>query len=470
MQQTESNNLTSQKKSARLCAAEILLESVITPQPIKPVFERHILKAQLAAKDKNLTKELVYGVLRKKEELESALALLSRTPLKKIEPFIYSVLVIGLYQILFLNRIPHSAAVNEAVICCKTYQEKSTAKLTVRGGKFAKRLYGFVNGILRQAVRRKEEVLLHLHQHKNSLFNHPQWMVKRWQQRFGKEETMRICAVNNRPPLLELRINLQKATLSSFTEKLDKANIPWRAGQFAPYAIILPEGGGITKIPGYNENAFQVQDQAAQLCSLLLAPFNQPKLKILDACAGVGGKTGHLLQLALADATIHAVEPEPFRLNRLAQLQKMQQKNSITLQIHQQDLLFFTPRQHFDRILVDAPCSGTGVLRRNPDIRWSRKKADIASLQQKQLALLDHAATLAAPDAVLVYATCSMEKEENEEVVRQFLHLHPEFTLSDPIPFLPESAHRFICNNFFAPHPEEEIDGFFAARLEKRAK
>ncbi len=441
------------KKTARLCAVKILQQSISEKQPIKPVFDRHILRAQLASKDKNLTKELVYGVLRRKEELDTALSHLSHTPLKKIDPLLYYILVTGLYQILFLERIPDAAAVNEAVACCKTQK------------KVAKRLYGFVNGILRQAVRSKKEILCRLSQTREPLLNHPSWLTKRWQQRFGKGETTRICTVNNRPPLLVLRINPKKTERTTFCNQLDRKHIPWVAAQFAPDAVILPEGARINDIPGYEKGVFQVQDQAAQLCSLLMAPFFPKELKILDACGGVGGKTSHLLQLAATDATIHAVEPEPFRMHRLEEIQ--QKNNTANLRLYQQDFLSFCPETQFDRILVDAPCSGTGVLRRNPDIRWSRTKDEILAFQQRQLALLDHAAALAAPDAVLVYATCSMEQEENEEVIADFLENHPEFTLSNPKPFLPESAQRFVHNNFFVPHPEEEIDGFFSARMEK---
>ncbi len=443
------------QKTARLCSAEILNVFFVQKKAVKPIFDNHVLRAHLPARDRNLTKELVYGTLRKKEDLDTILARLSHTPLKKMDSLLYSVLLVGLYQIFFLDRIPDSAAVNEAVASCKA-QKKSPP---------ARKLYGFVNGVLRQATRKKEEIYSAISNQKPRA-NHPLWLTERWQQRFGKEETARICAVNNTPPLLILRINSAHITKEEFYRQLEEASIPWINAQFAPDAVILPEGAEISLIPGYREGHFQVQDQAAQLASLLLAPFDSPRLRLLDACAGVGGKTSHILQCIAPDAEVHAIEPEPFRMTRLQKMQ--QQYNATSLRLHQQDLLSFSPHRLFDRILVDAPCSGSGVLRRNPDIRWSRKVEEILFFQKKQLALLDHAASLAAPGAIVVYATCSIEKEENEDVITQFLTRHEEFTLSSPTPFLPPSAQEFIHNNFFAPHPEEEIDGFFAVRLEKK--
>ncbi len=444
-----------QRKTARLCSAEILQQLSAGRTALKPIFASHITKAQLSTRDRALTKELVYGVLRRKEELDTTLARLCRTPLHKIDPFLYQVLVIGLYQILFLQKIPDSAAVNEAVISCKTRKKKPVPP----------RLYGFVNGVLRQAVRSRQQLLHHLASRKDSTLNHPRWLTGRWQRRFGKKETATICAINNRPPNLVLRINRRVTAKEPFCRQLDKAAIPWRPAQFAPDAVILPQGAAIDKIPGYREGAFQVQDQAAQLCTLLLAPFTDPGLITLDACAGVGGKTSHLLQLVPPDTTVYAVEPEPFRFTRLRQLQ--QRDKAVNLRLYQKSLCAFTPQCLFSRILIDAPCSGTGVLRRNPDIRWHRSVDDILSFQEKQLALLEAAASLAAADAVIVYATCSIEEEENCQVIAKFLQNHPQFTLSDPRPFLPEPAHKFINNNFFSPRPAEEIDGFFAARMQK---
>ncbi len=444
-----------QRKTARLCSAKILQELSAGSAALKPVFDSHVATAHLSSKERALAKELVYGVLRRKEELDTALAHLSHTPLPKIDPFLYQVLAIGLYQILFLQKIPDSAAVNEAVISCKNRKKKPVPP----------RLYGFVNGILRQAVRSRQQLLHHLASQREPSLNHPRCLTERWQRRFGKKETARICAINNRPPNLVLRINRRVTAKEPFCRQLDEAAIPWRPAQFAPDAVILPQGAEIDKIPGYREGAFQVQDQAAQLCTLLLAPFTDPELITLDACAGVGGKTSHLLQLVPPDATVHAVEPEPFRFTRLRQMQ--QRDKAANLEIYQKSLYAFTSQCLFTRILIDAPCSGTGVLRRNPDIRWHRKPEDILFFQKKQLALLECAASLAATDAVIVYATCSMEKEENEDVVAKFLQTHRQFTLSDPAPFLPEVAHKFIDNDFFYPHPEEEIDGFFSARMVK---
>jgi 16S rRNA (cytosine967-C5)-methyltransferase len=239
-------------------------------------------------------------------------------------------------------------------------------------------------------------------------------------------------------------------------------------------AVILPDfHGSITSIPGYTEGFFQVQDEAAQLATCLLGPFRSGA-KYLDGCAGLGGKTSHLLQLAKQhDLQIHAVEPEPHRLKKLKEnLARLFPGDSPVINpvIHEENLQQFSllhDSLFFDGILIDAPCSGTGVIGRHPDIRWNRLPEELVRYQQQQLELLSLAAGLLHRKGLLVYATCSLEPEENQQVVNEFLRTHEDFVLTDCSLHLPEPAHRFIENNFFAPRPSETIDGFFAARMQR---
>lgn len=448
-----------QKLSTRFIAAEILLELFRSKKPVKPIFDFYISRLDFSAKDRGLIKELVYGVLRRRQDVDYALQQLSKTPLKKIDPFLHQVLRLGLYQILFLDRIPDFAAVNEAVCSCRMK----------RGVQVPKRLTGFVNGVLRQAVRQKEEMCENIvTADSGHLFlNHPEWMISRWQQRFGRNEAEEICRINNQQPLLTLRVNRKKIEYKRFCTQLDEAGILWSPARFAPDAIHLATGTVIGEIPGYTEGYFQIQDQAAQLATLLLAPFEHANLRFLDACAGLGGKTSYILQFLSKDSELHAVEPESFRAKKLREI--MKPYSHCELHLHQKSLFELSSEQLslFERVLVDAPCSGTGVIGRHPDIRWSREEKDILCFSEKQLALLTQAALFTAPGGVLVYATCSIEQEENEEVVRAFLGNHPQFTLSDPAPFLPQEAHELLRENFFSPQPAEDIDGFFAARMQR---
>lgn len=438
------------EQSPRFIAAEILTQLFTSRQSVKAIFDRLTSRARLTARDRGLCRELVYGVLRHRQNLDRALALLSSTPLKKIDPFLRTVLAVGLYQIFFLDRIPESAAVNEAVNSCRAKRKPPVPK----------RLQGFVNGVLRSAVRRREELQEKMLTDGSGqlILNHPQWLTDRWRKRLGEEKTIEICTVDNALPLLTLRINSSKIDRDSYAAQLTAQGIAVRPGQFSPDALLLPNGAVVEELPGYDEGLFQVQDQAAQLASRLLAPFTATTC--LDACAGLGGKTGHILQL-FPQSAVHAVEPEPFRA------EKLQALASPRLTRYTVDLLTLDPHSlpPCERILVDAPCSGLGVLGRQPDIRWNRRPEDVTVWQEQQLALLSRAALFAADNAVLVYATCSTEPEEDEDVVKRFLAGHPEFHLTSAASILPQSARELTRGDFFAPLPQEEIDGFFAARL-----
>jgi len=426
---------------------------------VKLLFDRLVHKYSLETNERNLTMQLVYGVLRHRQLLDRILQLLSKTPLGKLDPFVHQALAVGLYQLFFLERIPQSAAVNEAVESCKA-------------AKIPQRLHGFVNGVLRQAIRQKETMVDSAQSDSSGepILNHPQWLIERWQKNFGLEETKRICATNNCEPTLVVRVNSPTIRRDDFCRTLTEAGIPCSPGAYSPEAVVLANfHGSITTIPGYNEGFFQVQDEAAQLATQLLGPFHAGG-RYLDACAGLGGKTSHLLQLARQhELHIHAVEPEVHRLKKLREnLSRLFPGESPD--IYQGQLQQFSSLYgdlFFDGILIDAPCSGTGVTGRHPDIRWNRRPEELMRYQQEQLSLLSVAAGLVAHNGLLVYATCSLEPEENERVVEQFLADHQEFVLTDCTPYLPEPARRFVENNFFMPHPSATIDGFFAARMQR---
>ncbi len=406
--------------------------------------------------------QLVYGVLRHRQYLDRILEILSKTPVRKLDPFVHQALAVGLYQLFFLERIPESAAVNEVVESCKA-------------AKIPQRLHGFVNGILRQSIRQKKDLANKAHTDKTGdpILNHPEWLIRRWRQNFGIEETEKICQANTCEPTLVVRVNSSKIDRDEFCHALEEAGTPWRPGTYSPDAVILPDfHGSITTIPGYAEGFFQVQDEAAQLATCLLGPFRSGA-RYLDSCAGLGGKTSHLLQLAKQEELeIHAVEPEPHRLIKLKENIARLFPGYEPL-IHEGDLQQFSSLHSdlfFDGILIDAPCSGTGVTGRHPDIRWNRRPEELLRYQQEQLALLSLSAQRLKPQGLLVYATCSLEPEENQHVVNEFLRAHQEFVLTDCSPYLPEAAHCFIENNFFVPRPSETIDGFFAARMQRTSR
>ena len=443
-------------KSARFASIETLCRIQQQGLPVKPVLDGIVSQCQLAAEDRALAMQLVYGVLRQRQFLETLIRRLCRHPLAKLSPFVLHSLEIGLFQLFLLDRIPDSAAVNETVNA-------------VKAAGLPQRLQGFVNGILRESIRQRASLPDNLADPETGepYLNHPLWLTDRWRRHFDEAEMRRICAANAKEPSLVVKINTVRTSKEQYRSLLDQAGIPHREGIFALDALVLPGyHGSIPQLPGYGDGLFLIQDEATQLAPLLLGPFRQGGC-YLDACAGLGGKTATLLEIeGQLDLRIVALEPEGHRYGKMAEnLQRLHPGNKC--ETHRCTLQEFaaTERTPFDGILVDAPCSGTGVTGRHPDIRWNRREDDIPRYQAMQIDILDKAAPLVAENGILVYATCSLEPEENQEVVRHFLAAHSRFELTDPAPILPPAARRLVDNRYFCPRPDATIDGFFAARL-----
>ncbi len=444
--------------SSRYAAAETLVRLQQSKLPLKPLFDSVTLEYQITGAERGLAMNLVYGVLRRREYLNHLLSLLARKPFQQLEPFIHATLLVGLYQLFCLDRIPESAAVNEAVNAVKKARPGS-------------HLHGFVNGVLRSATRQKEQLPgpQDRYPDRRPFLNHPGWLTKRWIKQYGRQEMERICAVNSLEPQLVLRVNTGTVSKEHYLKQLNQLGINATSGSYAPDSVVLWDfQGAVTALPGYQEGYFQVQDEAAQLATLLLAPFKESG-SYLDCCAGLGGKTGHICQLTQNTTEVVAVEPEKHRQNLF-------HENMVRLFPDRNVALYPMPLEQFARdseskfsgVLIDAPCSGTGVIGRHPDIRWNRKKSDFKRYQQTQSKLIELASQLVAEDGILVYATCSLEPEENRQVVDHFLLEHPEFVLCDCRDTLPEPAAKFIEDKCFCPRPSSSIDGFFAARMQRK--
>jgi 16S rRNA (cytosine967-C5)-methyltransferase len=327
-------------------------------------------------------------------------------------------------------------------------------------------LTGFVNGVLRAMVRQR--AVLPAPDEAAAVLSHPAWLVARWEALFGPERARRICWINNTPPVLVVRVNSRRISPEDWLTLLRGQGIEGERGLFSREAVRINNfQGTVTALPGYGEGFFVVQDEAAQLVTQLLAPF--ATARYLDGCAGLGGKTLHLAQLLPDRARVVAVEPS---LKRQALLRdNLQRLGGPEIEIHGGTLQEFAGQRQdrFAGVLVDAPCSGLGVIRRQPDIRWQRSLAALPGYQAKQRELLEAAAGLVEKGGVLVYATCSIEPMENDEVIGAFLDAHAEFFLSPAQAHLPEAAKGFCDEQgFFKTTPEQGLDGFFAARLERK--
>ena len=428
----------------RQLAITILCKRQETGLPVDQIRDQLVENSQEASrKDRQLVTALVYGVLRQQRVLDSILTDFSKHPLKKMKNLTLQALRVGIFQLCFMDRVPASAAVNETV-------------KALRAARQPKWLTGFVNGLLRNIARQADSCTKLLESTKLPpavRYSHPDWLYQKWNNRYGEQEARRICLANNTQPSLSLRVNSHMTSRKKFIEQLKKAGIEATFSTLSPEAVLLPHfKGSISLLPGYANGLFMVQDVGAQLISLMLAPLLPGNC--LDACAGVGGKTIHLAHMLGQGSKLVALEPTASRFN-LLQENISRMGLSGLIDTHQSTLAQYRKQTDnvFQSILVDAPCSGLGIIRRQPDIRWNRQPADLKRYQATQLELLHDAAALIAPGGVLVYATCSTEPEENDDTVHAFLQEHHDFSLSkNPLRLLPNDDH----------------DGFFAARLEKQ--
>lgn len=411
-------------------------------------------------KDRALLNELVYGVLRRRARLDHVIGHFSNIKLSKLDPSVLNIFRLGLYQFMYLSRIPVSAAVNTSVEMSKTGNPPWVTK--------------FVNAVLRKASREHANVPLpSLKKDPISAItireSFPLWLVERWVRRFGHEQTLVMCRWFNAIPSMSIRANSLKVSRETLRKALADVSGEIKPAEFSPEGIIakkfhLP----VSVLPGFKSGWFQVQDEAAQLVSYFLGP--KPGEHILDACAGLGGKTGHLAQLMNNRGRILAVDRKGQKLkelntqmNRLGIRMVRTKKMDLLVPIQEKEL------DRFDRILVDAPCSGLGVINRNPDTKWKSFKKNLTGYAKTQVKLLENVSYLLKPGGIMVYAVCSMEPEENERVVEDFLKSRPNFSKDPNTGLLPETARTLIdSNGFFKTIPwKHHMDGFFAARFRK---
>ena len=448
-------------KSSRYIAIEILCRWEKSRLPVDQVLEK-IFSGIIFndPRDRQLAMSMVYGVIRWRGYLDWVIGEFSKYSLAKMKPRTLQGLRVGIFQLFFLDRIPASAAINETVQALKEMKQP-------------KWLTGFVNGILRNVKRQLHNIATPFNKMplpEAALLSHPEWLIRRWKNRYGDKLATAICLENNREGPLCLRTNTTLTTTDELLEKFNKAGLKAEQGKHSPLSVKLVDyHGPVINIPGFREGLFQVQDEAAQLVTMLLGPLEKNRF-YLDGCAGLGGKTSHLAQMLPPEGKLVAIEPNIERLKKLREnLARLRLETAVTIIEGTIDSLLPDMKEKFTGILIDAPCSGLGVIRRHPDIRWNRTQDDLLRYQEKQSAILDSAAQLLAPGGTLVYITCSTEPEENEAVINTFLTKHSRFLGSNCGELLLENGSPLVDNNgFFRSLPgQDDLDGFFAARLIK---
>lgn len=426
-------------KNLRALAAKAIyqvLEKGTSLSVALPDQQRHVE----SGKDKALIAELSYGVMRHLPQLDKCVSDYMSKPLKGKQRIVHQLLLVGCYQ-LYFTRVPSHAAVSESAEACRKMGFEGLVKV--------------VNGILRNIQRDMPA----LSQDADTLtYNTPAWIIKSLQQAYPEQWQNVIEQSHLRPPMW-LRNNNLSQTRDSYLNQLAELEIAATTGD-SQDAILLDKPSDVAQLPDFHQGAASVQDGAAQWAASLLAPQNDEL--VLDACAAPGGKTCHLLELA-PDIELVAVDFDAKRLERVQQnLDRLSLKAQL---IHGDAAKIDTWWQgdKFDRILLDAPCSATGVIRRHPDIKWLRKAGDIQELAKLQSQILDHCWQWLKPGGTLVYATCSILPQENKEQVAAFLARTPDAKLDA----LPQQASSDDIGWQILPG-QNNMDGFYYARLIKQ--
>lgn len=427
----------------------------------------------LSSQDRALVHELVYGVLRHRLTLDWRLNRIATRPMERLPLVIALILRLAAYQMFYLKRIPVSAAVFEAVSMAQR----------VRGRDWR----GFVNGILRALARQPDPVwpdptvdpcsALSLR------YSCPTWIVERWLARWGVEGADALCRHTVQIPPVTVRTNTLRCSRAALAHRLRQHGYATRETSVSPVGLVLDQYGMLQSLDVWQDGWCYIEDEAAQLVPLLLDV--QPGQRVLDMCAAPGGKTTHIAQLMENTGTIVAMDRNP---DRLAQLTQNCRRLGITnIRPFCGDLTRGLESEHFspdrtrmgpvsrefeggfDRILLDAPCSGLGVLRRHPEGKWFKSPELFEQMSRLQRALLACAADLLRPGGILVYSACSTEPEETRNVIETFLREHPALTVESAAPWVPTAGRALVDREgfFITSFSDLSMDGFFAARLRK---
>jgi 16S rRNA (cytosine967-C5)-methyltransferase len=444
-------------KSSRAVAAEIL-HAVETRRAYADILlDRALAASDLSAADRALAAEIVYGTLRWRGRIDWTLGLLTRRPLEEMDAYLKNVLRLTLYQIFFLERVPAYGAVKVSVVLAKRYGGRAGA--------------GLVNAIARSSLRDKDRLTnipLDGNQERQLAvkWSHPEWLVKKWLDYFGGDIEDLLKADNEAPPLV-VRANRLKITRDALLVKFRAHGIDAEAARRAPQAIRIRGGVSVEKLPGFTEGLFFVQAEASQLVAQLLDP--RPGERIWDASAAPGGKATHLAELMDDKGEIVATDISARGIERLRQ--NIARLGIASIRPGVADAAGELPEElaaPYDRILADLPCTGLGTLRSHPEAKWQKSEADIRRLGQLQKKILERVSAYLKPGGTLVYSTCTLTREENEDVVEDFLRRHKEYTLEDAADFLPAGAEKMARGKYFTALPHrDDTDGFFAARMRK---
>lgn len=418
-------------------------------------------KNSLNEKDIGLISEIVYGVTTWRLTLDTIIKKYSKIKTKKISPWIFNILRMSIYQIIFLDKIPKSAAVNEGVNLSKRYGHKSSS--------------GFVNAILRKVTKQDYEELLYIQNKEeriSKVYSIPKWIITELKQEGMKMNKIEeICKNSNIRPKVSIRVNTLKTKKTEIKKYLLEKQIIVKDGILQDF-LILEKVKNLESLKEFKEGLFTVQDEAAGLTALILNPKKDDK--ILDACSSPGGKTTYIAQIVDNAGEIDAWDLHESRIKLVEENAKRLGINIIKTKVNDATKYNEEYFEKFDKILLDVPCLGLGVLKRKPDIKWQRTKDDIKNISKTQYDILNTCSKYLKQGGELVYSTCSILDSENKEIILKFLEVNDNFEIKEiEISKYESEANSFfkkylIDNKFLQVYQNENTDGFFICKLIKK--
>ena len=398
--------------------------------------------------------EIVYGTITWRLTIDEIIKKYSNMKMKKISPWIINILRMSIYQIIFLDKVPKSAAVNEGVNLAKRYGHKASSN--------------FVNAILRKINRKDFEAFEEIEDDRERISkttSMPEWIVEELLKQNSLQKVEAICEASNLKPKLSIRVNTLKTDKQMVIEELEKENIKVEEGQIEDF-LFLEGAKNIEGLTNFKEGKFTIQDEAAGLIPRILNP--KPNDKVLDACSSPGGKTTYMAEMMENKGEIKAWD---LHEHRVGLVNKVAIRLGITIiETEVKDATIYEEKyfEYFDKILLDVPCLGIGVLKRKPDIKWKRKPEDTKEITKIQIKILENCSKYLKKGGELVYSTCSILQEENEEIIDKFLKNNPNFEIENNNQMKEPFFKKYVEDEkFIQVFQNEETDGFFICKMRK---
>lgn len=448
------NDLNSKvKKSSRRLAFEALFDVFFKDAYTNIIIRQIIRHNELSLVDKRLFTELVYGVCRKYNYLNYVINQLSTRPIQKIHPIVRVLLYIGLYQLIFLDKIPESAAVNETV--------KIAKKVTHQGNK------NFINALLRNFLRQRQTIILpdknnNFEEYLSVQYNIPLWLAKRWLKNWGKHRTESVLCAFDKTPLLYVRGNTVKITNEALAKEFDRVGIEYQVLKNFPSVFLITQSNDFLFSYFLKNGLIYIQSLSSMIPAYVIEA--EPKDCILDMCAAPGSKTMQMAAMMENKGVIDAWDLYPHKIDLIKENARVLGINIVNAMVKDSTVPYSSAVNKYDKVLLDAPCSGLGVLAHKPEIRWKRNEDDLQAFSSLQGKLIEQAAKYVKNGGILVYSTCTLESVENEILVQNFLQKHRDFISQD---FVIKGIGESNQGMMTLWPDQHDSDGFFVAKLRK---